>query len=512
MEDAFVLSVDQGTTGTTVLIADLSEMKNISILGRSTVEFPQYYPKTDWVEHDLNEIWDSVVKAIEESCQQAEQKFKHFHRKKIRAIGITNQRETLCIYDRNTLTPLRRAIVWQCKRSSSICQRIRKDGYEDVIRNKTGLFVDPYFTGTKLTWVLENEPEIARKIKNGEARIGTIDTFLISKFGAGKDYATEASNASRTLMFNIHTGTWDSELVSFMGLNSTNLLAEIKNSTDVFTHTKGLSFLPDGIPITGVLGDQQAALAGQHCFNIGEAKCTYGTGAFLLLNIGNEVVISQHKLLTTVAWQINEKRTYALEGSSFIAGAAFQFLRDNLKFFKSVSEIESLAKDTNAAPDIYFVPALSGLACPWWEPNAKGAFLGLTRSTSMEQLIRACVEGVAFQVMDLIESMRLDSKKDFQILRVDGGAASNSLLLQIQSQFSGLTVERPHFLETTGMGALLFAALGSGLISSIEEIKNSVSIDKIFTPSHSKLDLEKTKIQKQGWEKAIKAVCIFSEK
>lgn len=510
MEDKFILSVDQGTTGTTVLLADLSDREDIKIIGRSTISFPQYFPKANWVEHDLDEIWHSVVRACNEACMQAENHSAKFRRRSIVAIGITNQRETLCVYDRENLNPLMRAIVWQCKRSSSICERIREEGLERTIREKTGLFVDPYFSGTKIRWVLENNADLARKIKNGSGILGTVDSFLISKFGKGKDHVTEASNASRTLLFNIHEGKWDSELLSIMGLSSEDSLPEIRNSVDTFTVTKGLDFLPDGIPITGVLGDQQAALAGQRCFSFGEAKCTYGTGAFLLLNVGDQAVVSKHNLLTTVAWQLNGKRTYALEGSSFVAGAAFQFLRDNLGFLRNAWESESLAREAFAAPEIYFVPALAGLGAPWWEPNARGAFLGLTRATTKEQLVRASMEGVAFQVSDLIDSMKLDYRKEFRVLRVDGGAAANSLLLEIQAQLSGLKVERPHNLETTSMGAILFAGLGAKVFLSVEGLKGSLAIHSSFEPAVSRRSVELVQEQKKGWERAIRAVRVFS--
>lgn len=510
MEDKFILSVDQGTTGSTALLADLSDIDDIKVIGRSTVNFQQHFPKADWVEHDLDEIWSSVVRSCEEACMQAESHSSRFNRKSIVAIGITNQRETLCVYERKSLKPLMRAIVWQCKRSSIQCQQIREEGLEKTIREKTGLLVDPYFTGTKIKWVLENSPDIARKIENGSAILGTVDTFLMSKFGEGKDHVTEASNASRTLVYNIHDGKWDSELLKIMGLKSSDSLPELKNSADLFTKTKGLDFLPDGIPITGVLGDQQAALAGQRCFSFGEAKCTYGTGAFLLLNIGDKAVLSKNKLLTTVAWQIGNKRTYALEGSSFIAGAAFQFLRDKLGFLTSAWESEALARGAHAAPDIYFVPALSGLGAPWWEPNARGAFLGLTRATTREQLVRASLEGVAFQVCDLIESMKLDYGREFSVLRVDGGAASNSLLLEIQAQLAELKVERPHNLETTAMGAILFAGVGAKIFPSVERINGSVGIHSSFEPASSRRSSELAQEQRKGWKRAIQAVKVFS--
>ena len=510
MSKVFILSVDQGTTGTTALLVDVSEKTALKIVGRSTVNFPQHFPKADWVEHDLDEIWLSVVQACNEACMQGEARAIHFSRKAIVAIGICNQRETLCVYDRETLKPLARAIVWQCKRSSAICKRLKDEGLEARIRQKTGLFVDPYFSGTKIRWLLENNADLARQIKNGSALLGTIDTFLLSKFGQGKAHVTEASNASRTLLFNIHEGTWDSELLAIMGLASSDNIPEVLDSYGFFTATRGLGFLPDGIPITGVLGDQQAALAGQQCFSSGQAKCTYGTGAFLLLNVGEQSVLSQQGLLTTVAWQIAGKRSFALEGSAFIAGASLQFLRDNLGLLSSAYESETLARPVSAAPLIYFVPALAGLGAPWWYPNARGAFFGLTRATTKEQLVRACLEGLAFQVCDLIESMQRDSSHTFKVLRVDGGAAANSLLLTIQAQLAEIRVERPHNLETTAMGAVFFAGLGAKIFNSFQELGGTSKIQASFEPAVDPEAKDLVRKQKDGWQRAVKAVQVFS--
>ncbi|MBI2602903.1 MAG: glycerol kinase GlpK [Deltaproteobacteria bacterium] len=507
MKSTFILAIDQGTTGTTALLVDVSD-KDPNIVGRSTVEFPQHYPQAGWVEHDLDEIWHSVVRACGEACVQAEEHSPEFRRHAIVALGITNQRETLCVYDRKTLAPLTRAIVWQCRRSASLCQRLKKDGAEEGIRKQTGLFLDPYFTGTKIKWLMENREDLARKINDGAALLGTIDTFLMSKLTHGASHVTEASNASRTLLYNIHTGAWDKDLLKMMGLSSADALPEVKDSYGSFGETKGLGFLPDGIPIAGVLGDQQAALAGQRCFKIGEAKCTYGTGAFLLLNLGDKPLASDHGLLTTVAWQVKGTRTYALEGSAFIAGAAFQFIRDNLGFLGNVADSAALANEVQAAPDIYFVPALAGLGAPWWDPLARGAFFGLTRGTSKAQLVRATLEGVAFQVCDLLASMKNDMGRDLSLLRVDGGAAANNLLLNLQAQFARLPVERPHSLETTSLGAALFAGLGVGRYGNVEELHGSLPIEERFQPSQALASMVEK--QKQGWQRAIQAVRLFA--
>lgn len=510
MNDAFILSIDQGTTGTTVLVVNLGGNEGVTVLGQATVNFPQHFPKADWVEHDLNEIWQSLVQAAKQACGQAEAKSLKFSRKMISAVGITNQRETLCIYERSTLKPLMPAIVWQCKRSSELCQKIKAEGLETEIRQKTGLFVDPYFTGTKIKWVMENHPDIATKIKSGSAILGTIDTFLISRLSQGQAHVTEASNASRTLLFDIRKGCWDEDLLSMMGLSSASALADIKDSAGVFALTKGLDFLPDGIPISGVLGDQQAALAGQRCFAVGEAKCTYGTGAFLLLNIGNQVLASHHGLLTTVAWQLASKRTFAIEGSAFIAGAALQFLQDNLGILSDAQQSEALARGSQAAPEIYFVPALAGLGAPWWQPKVRGAFLGLTRATTSGQLARATLEGIAFQVCDLIDSMRQDYGHNLRFLRVDGGAASNSLLLQIQADLTGLVVERPYNLESTSLGAALFAGLGLGYFRQLEDLKAASAIHSSFEPSKTQESKNLTLKQRKGWQRAVRAIDLFS--
>jgi len=504
---SFIISIDQGTTGTTALVVDFTRPADPIVIGRHTVEFSQHYPQNSWVEHDLDEIWASVIASLNRALELAEQRNFRFNKNKISGIGITNQRETLCIFDKKTGTPLARGIVWQCKRSSDIVRQLKNQGYERAVRDKTGLMLDPYFTGTKLKWVLDNNAQLAQKILDGRAGIGTIDTYLISRLTSGKSFVTEASNASRTLYFNTQSGDWDQDLLNLFGPIHRHYLPEIKQSADFFGLTKGLSFLPDGIPITGVLGDQQAALAGQTCYAKGQAKCTYGTGAFLLVNLGSDRLFSKAGMLTTVAWSLKGSLTYAFEGSCFVAGAAVQFLRDQWQVIQSSGESESIAQAAQAAPHLYFVPAMAGLGSPHWDSEARGAILGITRGTTKAQLIRASLEGVAFQVADLTEAIAHDLSEKISVLRVDGGAAANNLLMQSQANFSDITVDRPENIETTAFGAALFSALGSKIFNNLEDLKSARSTQRIFMPSIS--PGERTQLR-QGWMRAINAVRLFA--
>ena len=506
----FILSIDQGTTGSTAMIVDVSSRKDVRVVARKTVDYPQHYPKTGWVEHDLAEVWQSVCDAIKATLSAAASASSSFDVKRIAAIGITNQRETLCAFDRKTGEPFARAIVWQCKRSIDICLQLKSEGLEAMYKERTGLVLDPYFSGTKITWLMDNNPKVAAGIRDGKAVFGTIDTFLMHRLSAGKIYATEASNASSTLLYNIKSGEWDSALLKPLKVPNTSCLPEVKDSAAEFGRTQGLGFLPDGILISGVLGDQQAALAGQACFAVGEAKCTFGTGAFFLLNTGDKPVPSNNGMLTTVAWSLKQKRTFALEGSSFVAGAAIQFLRDQLGILKAATESEEIAKDYLAAPEVYFVPALSGLGAPYWDPKAQGAFFGLTRGTTKGQMVRAALEGVAFQVCDLIDAMRSDFKGSMTTLRVDGGAVANNLLMQSQADFSGLIVDRPVNIETTAFGAAMFAGLGAGLYGSLEEISGMRRSESKFKPNNGGDRSALISRQQQGWKRAVRAVQVFA--
>ena len=512
MANQYLLAIDQGTTGTTAVVLDVCDPRNTTLIGHGTVDFPQHYPQLGWVEHDLEQIWgtvrSSILKAIDSA--RAHSHSGAFQPKDIVAIGITNQRETLCTFERKSGRPITRAIVWQCKRSADICRRLKKDGAEQLVRAKTGLVLDPYFSGTKMTWLLENNPEVAAKVRSGQAVWGTIDSYLLNRLTGGEVFATEASNASRTLIYNIASGAFDPELAEIFKVPSLSCLPEVKDSAGLFGKTKGLDFLPDGIPIAGILGDQQAALAGQTCFKVGEAKCTYGTGAFLLMNTGHQFLKSQAGLISTVAWSLNGRLTYAFEGAAFIAGAAIQFLRDQMGMLPDAASSERMAQTSRGAPDIYFVPALAGLGVPYWDPEAKGAILGLTRGASQGDLVRATLEGIAFQVNDLIKAMSKDVPSEIVSLRVDGGAAANNLLMQIQADLSGLNVDRPYNLETTATGAALFAGLGVGIFSGIEELMNVRKSERTFVPTRGDEASTLRGKQLKGWDRAVRATQVFA--
>lgn len=511
MRGQFLAAIDQGTTGTTVMLIDVTDPNHAKIAGKATNEFPQHFPSQGWVEHDLEQIWQSVRKSFADAIEQVRVSGnKDFREDQILAIGITNQRETLCVFDRRTSRPICNAIVWQCRRSSEICEELKVKGVEELVRQKTGLVIDPYFTGTKLTWLMRNRRDVAECLNSGSAIVGTIDSYLVHRLTGGTSHVTEASNASRTLLYNIHSGKWDQELLDLLGIANANILPEIVDSAGIFGKTLGLDFLPDGIPISGVLGDQQAALAGQACFGVGEAKCTYGTGAFMLLNLGSQPLFSQSGILTTVAWQLGDKRTYAFEGSSFIAGAAVQFLRDQLHFVKSARETADLAIGVTAAPEIYFVPALAGLGAPYWNPRARGAFLGLTRGTSISQMVRAALESIALQVTDLVGVMRTSYPGEWNVLRVDGGAAINDLLMQMQADYGEIPVDRPENLETTAFGAAMFAGLGIGLYSSLDQIRGIRKSQAIFYPKKDSVSMDARSAHLKGWKRAVAAVQLFA--
>ena len=509
MSTTYILAIDQGTTMTTSMLLGISSKKTIQIIAKKSLPFAQHYPAPDWVEHDLDEIWDSITRTCQLTLQHAKTQVGSIS---IAGIGITNQRETLCIYDRKSLQPLHRAIVWQCKRSQDICEQLKKNGMGATIQEKTGLLCDPYFTASKLRWIMETQPNIREKLESATAIVGTMDTFILSKLTGGLVHATEPSNASRTLWMNLHTGKWDTELLQIFSVANNNILPEIRDSAGIFGHTAKVGFLPDGIPIAAMLGDQQAALAGQTCFAVGQAKCTYGTGAFLLSNTGHSPIISQHGLLTTVAWQTpGAPLTYALEGASFIAGAAVQFIQESMGWIATPQDSQTSADQAEAAPHLYFVPALSGLGAPWWVPQAKGAFLGLTRATTRNQLVRATLEGICFQICDLISAMEQDLGQKMKVLCVDGGATENTLLLQIQANLADIPVERPQNLDSTALGAALFAALGLGIFTSLEEIHAIRALDRIFYPQHDVSLLEVRRQQLEGWKRAVKASIQFAQ-
>jgi glycerol kinase len=460
-----ILAIDQGTTGSTALVVS-SQGK---ILSKVNKEFRQIFPKPGWVEHDPDEIWQSVLTAMTEAMALAKVSGEH-----IAAIGITNQRETVVHWDPDTGQKLYNAIVWQCRRTAPDCLKLKKAGLESKIKNKTGLVLDPYFSGTKIKWLVDN-------VKSKKGIFGNIDSYLVWRLSSGSAYVTDVSNASRTMIMNLQTGEWDKDLLKLFKVKAENL-PTIVDSSGIVGKVKGIPGLLDGTPIAGIAGDQQSALFGQLGLKTGDSKCTYGTGSFILLNTGNKLVRSKHGLLTTVAWRLKgeKKLTYALEGGAFICGAAVQFLRDQLGFVKTSSEIEDLARSVNDSEGVEFVPALTGMGAPYWMPDARGKILGLTRGTSRAHIARATLEAMALQNVDILEAMQKDSKVKIKTLRVDGGASANNLLMQFQADFLGSQILRPKAIETTSLGAAYLAGLGVGLWKDTKELQHLSETDRTF--------------------------------
>lgn len=468
----YILAIDQGTTGTTALLMDCG----LNAVADASVDFEQYFPRPGWVEHDLEDIWTAV-------CQTVREVTRYIDPRKIAAIGITNQRETLCFWDHRTGAPLARAIVWQDRRTAGICDQLLARGLEPFFQERTGLLIDPYFSGTKAAWALENWGDLKTAHRAGRLRAGTIDSYLISRISGSAEHVTEPSNASRTLCFNLVRHEWDPDLCEALGVPM-DIWPEVRPSVGTFALTRGFGDLPDGIPVTGALGDQQSALMGQACFKEGQAKCTYGTGAFLLLNTGRKPARSKHRLVSTVAWALAEDNyTYAIEGSAFIAGAAVQWLRDGLGLIQDAGEVESLAASVPTSDGVVFVPALTGLGAPHWVPDATGLFTGITRGTTRAHLARAVLEGIAFQNADILEAMTKDMGKPIEGLNVDGGASANDLLMQMQADILGTRLRRPACLESTSMGAVYAAGLGAGIWADLTEIERSRGEYRDFTPS-----------------------------
>jgi glycerol kinase len=487
----YLLAIDQGTTGSTALVMDTSG----KTLGRANVEFTQHYPKPGWVEHEPDDIWNSVVSAIGKALDQAS-----ILGNQIAGIGITNQRETTVLWDRTTGKPVHRAIVWQCRRTTDFCARLKEQGHQDQVREVTGLVIDPYFSGTKITWLLDNVPEARKRAEAGELAFGTIDTYLAYRLTAGKAHVTDASNASRTLLMNLKKLQWDDGMCDLLGVPA-SVLPKIVGSAERIGETHGVPGLPDGIPIAGMAGDQHAALFGQQCLDVGDVKCTYGTGAFVLVNTGNRPVASRFGLLSTVGWKIGDETVYALEGSAFIAGAAVQWLRDGLGLIDSAAEIESLARKVDGSDGVVFVPALAGLGAPYWDAEARGLVCGITRGTTAAHLAYATLEGIAHEVSDLIGAMRDDVGTKIGRIRVDGGAAANDLLMQMQADLAGITVERPKELETTARGAAMLAAVGLGLVKSAREASGMFEVNRTF---EVKQHPDQRQSQRNAWAEAIR--------
>jgi len=494
----YLLVIDQGTTTTRCII--FNSFGEIEWIEKK--ELKQIYPNPGWVEHNPDEIWDSVLITIKKSLDSLNLKPKD-----ITSIGITNQRETTIIFDRETGKPLHNAIVWQCRRSDTICEEIKNRGLENFIHKRTGLVVDPYFSLTKLIWLLRNNSDLRKKVEKGEVGFGTVDTFLLYKLTNGKSFLTDFSNASRTMMFNINNLKWDEEILNKFDIPK-NILPDVKMSSSFFGITDK-EIIGGEIPITSLIGDQQASLFGQLCLEKGMVKNTYGTGSFILMNTGEKKVFSKNGLLTTIAWGINEKVYYALEGSVFISGAVVQWLRDGLKIINSSEEIEELARSVDSTDGLYFVPAFVGLGTPYWDMYAGGLIIGITRKTTNAHIALAAIESIAFQTKEVIDVMENETKEKIKILRVDGGASMNNLLLQKQADFLNINVERPKILETTAFGAFLLSGLGSDVIK-YENLKNFVKIDRVFKPSLEKEEFEKRyKLWKEavsrslGWRKIM---------
>jgi glycerol kinase len=475
----FVLAIDQGTTGTTAVLLD----RKLAVRAAVNQEFPQHFPRPGWVEHDLEEIWASVGATVKKALRAAGARGRD-----VAAIGITNQRETTALWRRGNSRPVSRAIVWQDRRTTDACAVLKAAGKEPWVRQRTGLVLDPYFSATKLGWLLDHVKGARRDAEAGRLAFGTIDTFLAWRLTGGA-HVTDVSNASRTLLMNLETRRWDDALLELFGVPRA-VLPEIRSSSEVYGATRGLSFLPDGLPVCGMAGDQQAALFGQACFAPGDAKCTYGTGAFLLQNVGPRPVHSSRGLLATVAWEVGGEVAYALEGSSFIAGAAVQWLRDGLGLIETAAEIEPLARTVKDSGGVTFAPALAGLGAPHWRPEARGIIRGIDRGTTAAHLARATLDGIALSVFDLAEAMRVESGQAFNDFKVDGGASRNDLLMQVQADLLGVPVIRPKVIETTAVGAALLAGLASGVWESREEVRRVWRTDRRFTPRMKPTDRE----------------------
>lgn len=465
-----LLAIDQGTTGTTSLVLDTAGVTR----GRATREFPQHFPRPGLVEHEPEEIWQSVVDSVSDALASAS-----ITGRDIAAIGITNQRETTVVWDRATNQPIHRAIVWQDRRTADTCAKLRANGREPLVKKTTGLVLDPYFSGTKVAWLLDNVEGSRARAHAGELAFGTIDSYLVWRLSGGTTHATDVTNASRTLLMSLETLDWDDAMLGLFGVPR-GVLPRIVDSAAHIAKTKGFPHLPDGTPITGIAGDQQAALFGQACFGVGDAKCTYGTGAFVLVNTGSRAIMSRFGLLTTVGWKVGNDIVFALEGSSFIAGAAVQWLRDGLGVIKSAADIEALARSVASSDGVTFVPALAGLGAPYWDADARGVICGITRGTTTAHLARATLEGIAFQVTDLLRAMGEDLGKPLARMRVDGGAAKNDLLMQCQADFAATKIERPVELESTARGAAMLAGVGAGLFKNVHEAAGMSKVERSF--------------------------------
>ena len=485
----YILALDQGTSSSRAIVFDQhGQTKAVA-----QKEFTQIFPKPGWVEHNPMEIWSSQASVIAEAITSID-----INGLDIAGIGITNQRETTIVWDAETGEPVYNAIVWQDRRTSEYCDMLKGKGLTDMIRSKTGLIIDAYFSATKIRWILENVPYAREKAEQGKLRFGTVDTWLIWMLTRGEVHVTDVSNASRTMVYNIHDLCWDKDLLELFGIPE-SMMPQVKSSSEVYGYTKTTLFAHE-VPIAGIAGDQQAALFGQMCTEPGSVKNTYGTGCFLLMNSGEKPITSSNNLLTTIAWKIGDKVNYALEGSIFVAGSVVQWLRDGLGIIKSSSEVEALAASVEDNGGVYFVPALTGLGAPYWDQYAKGCLYGISRGTTAAHIARAALEGIAFQTMDIVNAMQRDAGISLAELKVDGGASRNNLLMQFQADILGTSVIRPQVTETTALGAAYLAGLAVGYWESIDHIKSQWAVDKAFVPSAPKDEVEALKA---GWADAI---------
>jgi len=493
----YILSLDQGTTSSRAILFD----KKGNIVASAQKEFTQIFPQPGWVEHDANEIWSTQLGVATEAILKAGLTVQH-----IAAIGITNQRETTVVWDRDTHLPIYNAIVWQDRRTADYCDTLKKDGSAEKIREKTGLVTDAYFSGTKVKWILDNVEGARDKAQKGELCFGTIDSWLLWKLTNGKVHATDVSNASRTMLYNIHTLKWDEELLTLFGIPE-NMLPQVRSSSEIYGYTENI-LTAATIPVSGIAGDQQAALFGQMCTQPGMVKNTYGTGCFMLMNTGTIPVLSKNNLLTTIAWKVKGEIHYALEGSVFIGGAVVQWLRDGLKLIQSSGDIEALASKVDDNGGVYLVPAFTGLGAPYWNQHARGTMVGITRGTTDAHIARAAVESIAFQSMDLMKAMQADAGLPIKEVRVDGGATVNNQLMQFQSDILDTDVIRPQVTETTALGAAYLAGLAVGFWESIDELQHYWQKDRTFVPSMEK---EKVEALQRNWKKAVRAAQAWTE-
>jgi len=489
MEKKFILALDQGTTSSRAIVFD----HNGHIKSVAQKEFTQYFPQPGWVEHNPNEIWSSQASVIAEAISAID-----INGLDIAGIGITNQRETTIVWDVDTEEPIYNAIVWQDRRTSEFCDELKAQGLTDKIHEKTGLIIDAYFSGTKIKWILDNVPGARKRAEMGKLRFGNVDSWLVWRLTRGEVHVTDVTNASRTMLFNIHDLKWDEELMKLLDIPM-SMMPAVKSSSEVYGHTKTTIFAHE-VPISGIAGDQQAALFGQMCIEPGSIKNTYGTGCFVMLNTGNKPVMSKNNLLTTIAWKIGDQVVYALEGSIYVGGSVVQWLRDGLGFITSSSEIEDLASTVPDSGGVYFVPALTGLAAPYWDQYARGTIIGITRGTTRAHIARAALDGIAFQTYDIAQAMAKDMNASLTELKVDGGASRNNLLMQSQADILGIKVVRPRITETTALGAAYLAGLAVGFWKNTDEIKNQWQIERCFEPI---ADNETIEAAKAGWADAI---------